>query len=215
MSEPKSILKKAIKDQLLMRMEALGFQYRESQLKFKRRKGHFSQELWFRGSENNWGTELVQFLYQFVILHSKYISLLKKMGERIHASSSIVRGNREPLIAWDRSKESGFGYDFANMDHEEIMNDIYKNLIITGLPYFNMNDTDEKIARTANGKEKIDFHILIGDLEAAKAICESTIEGFNKLPVADRQKYRSQMDLWMRRHEYLKTNNSANDSESI
>ena len=210
MSEPKNILIKAINEHLLERMNNLGFNFSESQIKFKRKCGNFNQELWFRGSKNNWKTEIIEFQYQFVVTHSKYKKLLKELGEKISSSSSIVQGNKEHLKSWDKSKQIGFGYDFVKMNHKEIMDDIFENLEVAGIPYFNANDTEEKIANDTTGNEQIDFNIYIGNFEKAKELCEYSFDEFNKLSKLDQDRFSYLMDKWNRKYEYIKRNTDGN-----
>lgn len=178
MSEPKNILIEAINEHLLNRMNDLGFRFSESQLKFKRRRGNFSQELWFTGSKNNWRSEIIEFQIQFVVTNSKYKNLLKDLGEKIYSSSSIIQGNKEHLKSWDKTKQTGFGYDFLEMNHKEIMDDIYKNLEVAGLPYFEANNSEEKIVNNTTGNEQIDFNIYIGNYKKAKELCEYSFDEF-------------------------------------
>jgi hypothetical protein len=211
MSTPKDILIKAINEYLLERIESLGFKFNESQLKIKRKRGDFSQEIWFRGSKNNMGFEIVDFEYQFVITHSKYKKLLKDLGEKIYSSSSIIQGNNEALKLWDRSKQIGFGYDFVKMSHKEIMDDIYKNLMTAGIPYFNANDSEEKIANDSSGNEKIDFLIYLGEYPKALEQCEYSFAEFDKLSDSDKTRFSFLMDTWNRKYEYIKRITGANN----
>jgi len=214
MSTPKDILIEAIKEHLLERIESLGFEFNESQLKIKRKRGDFSQEIWFRGSKNNMGVEIVDFEYQFVITHSKYKKLLKDLGEKIYSSSSIIQGNNEALKLCDRSKQIGFGYDFVKMSHKEIMDDIYKNLMTAGIPYFKANDSEEKIANDSSGDEKIDFLIYLGEYQKALEQCEYSFAEFDKLSDSDKTRFSFLMDKWNRKYEYIKRITGANTQYS-
>lgn len=203
MSNPKNILIKAINEHLLDRMNQLGFKFIESQLKFKRKKGNFSQEIWFRGARTNWGTEFVSFQCQVVIIYPKYKRLLKELGEKVNSSSSIIQGNQEPLKNLKGLNGSKY-YDFVETSPKDIMDEIFSNLEVAGVPYFNANDTEKKIARGSTGIEKIDFNILIGDFDEATKLCENGFEEFNKLSTADQSKFNYMLEIWKRKYEQIK-----------
>lgn len=203
MGRPKEILIKAINEHLLDRMISIGYRFSESQLKLKRKKGDFSQEIWFRGSKTNWDEEFIDFQYQFVIQNSKYKRFKRELGEKIHSSSGIVQGNRESLKNLDRSRESGFGYDFVKMNHQEIMDDIYNNVINTGEQYFSSSDSLEKIAKSGQGIEKIDFQIIMGDYVEAERIYTDFSQKYNEMNEQEKLKSKQLMDLWEKKINYI------------
>lgn len=208
LGRPKEILINAINEHLLERMNSLGYKFSESQLKFKRKKGDFSQEVWFRGSKTNWGEEFIDFQYQFVIQCSKYKRFKKELGEKIYSSSGIVQGNRESLKNWDRSRESGFGYDFVKMNHQEIMDDIYNNVINTGEQYFSSSDSLENIAINGQGIEKIDFQIIMGNYVEAERVYSDFSQKYNEMNEQEKLKNKQLMDLWKKKINYINQRNT-------
>ena len=208
MGRPKEILINAINEHLLERMNSLGYKFLESQLKFKRKKGDFSQEIWFRGSKTNWGEEFINFQYQFVILNSKYKKFKKAVGLKVNSMSGGVYGNLEILKSLDKSKQSGFGYDFVKMNHKEIMDDIYINISTTGEEYFTSSDTNLKVITSGRGEEQIDFQIISGQYDEPIKIHKEFTAKYEQMNENDRSKCQHLIESWNKKIDYIKQMNT-------
>ena len=185
-------------------MNSLGYKFSESQLKFKRKKGDFSQEIWFIGSKTNWAEEFINFQYQFVILNNKYKNFKKEIGLNVNSMSGRVNGNLEILKSLDKSKQPGFGYDFVKLNHKEIMDDIYINVSTTVEEYFSASDTNLKIITSGRGVEQIDFQIMTGNYDEPVKIHKEFIANYEQMNESDKIKCQHLIEPWNKKMEYIK-----------
>ena len=192
-------------------MNSLRYKFSENQLKFKRKRGDFSQEIWFRGSKTNWAEEFVNFQYQFVILNNKYKKFKKEIGLKVNSMSGMVNGNLDILKSLDKSKQIGFGYDFVKMNHKEIMDDIYKNISTIGEKYFSASDTNLKIISSGRGVEQIDFRIMVGNYEEPLKIHREFIANYEQMNEGDKIKCQHLIEPWNKKIDYInRMNTDAN-----
>jgi hypothetical protein len=185
MDKPKEVLIKAVNNYLINRLSEFGFSFSESQLKITRKKGDFDNVIIFQGSKNNTSSQIVSFQENFLIYSSHYKKWKGKNFPDLVIGGGYIFPDRDEY--WknynhDRVLQPSFGYDFQNIDHKLIMNDIYNNIINVALPYFDSNDSWDKVATNTNkdGIQKVDALIISNRIKEAKEKCESIIEAFEK-----------------------------------
>lgn len=184
-------------------MNSLGYKFSENQLKFKRKKGDFSQEIWFRGSRTNWADEFIDYQYQFVILNNKYKKFKKEIGLKVNSMSGKVNGHLEILNSIDKSKQTGFGYDFVKMNHNEIMDEIYLNVSTIGEEYFSTCDTNLKIASSGRGIERIDFQIMSGQNDEPLRIYREFLANYEQMNENEKIKSQHLIETWNKKINYI------------
>ena len=186
MDKPKEVLIKAVNNYLIDRLSEFGFSFSESQLKITRKKGDFENVILFQGSKNNTSSQIINFQENFLIFSSYYKKWYNKNFPNLPLlGTGYIYPDRDEY--WknynhDRVLQPSFGYSFQNIDHEVIMNDIYYNIINVALPYFDSNDSWNKVATNTykDGILKIDALIISNRIREAKEKCESNIEAFEK-----------------------------------
>ncbi|GAA4344664.1 hypothetical protein [Flaviaesturariibacter amylovorans] len=178
MTQPKQVLTTALLQFADAYLQSQGFRFSESQLRYTRSEGGFRQEISFRGSKNNMAGAIIDFQPNFLIYstaykkwHTTHFPELPVLG------GGYIGGDRSAWTNFDRSFQPRFGYDFIRQDHEGIMLDLLKNVRNVALPYFDQNNSWEKIAAGANvqERERVDALILTQRPKDALALCSHAL----------------------------------------
>jgi len=177
MSYPKEVLREALKNHLVERLEKYDFKFNEKSLKFKRDFGDIKNEIYFPAAKYNYSNEIIQFDCYFKIESPKLKRWHKKnFPERTVAyylnpdNHYSEKFNRNLLGAY---------YDFKEHDHKAIMDVIFENFENYANPYFLDNNTWDKIVENSSDTEdKINALIMAERLEEALQVCTDKISKY-------------------------------------
>ena len=184
MSKPKQILKNAIKNYLLDKLNGEGFIYSDSSLKFSRTFGMFKNEIVFLGSKTNYEDILVNFQVHFNIYSSEYKRWhTEKFPDLQIIGAGLINPDRDKYIqSLDNDLQLGSWHNFTILEQKKTTESIYIKFQNFAIPYFTDNENWSKIAENtnSNGILKLDSLIISGRVDEAYEYCNKTINIFEQ-----------------------------------
>ena len=174
MSYPKEILKEALNNFIVERLEKYDFKFNEKSLKFTREFGEIKNEIYFPAAKYNYANEIIQFDCYFEIESPKFKRWHKKNFPELNVAYYLnpknkysEKFNRDLLAAY---------YDFKEHEHKAIMNVIFENFENYANPYFLDNNTWNKIVDNSEDYEdKIDALIMAESFQEALELCSEKL----------------------------------------
>lgn len=208
---PKEILRNAVKNHLMARLVDFGFSFSESSLKITRKKGDFVNEISFRGSRTNTSNLMINFEASFNIFSSYYKKWHKaNFPDLPILGAGYLYPERDAYLhRYNRALQPSFGYDFMKLDHKVIMDDLYGNIVRVAIPFFDDNDTWDKMATNtiSDGVKKFDSLMISNRIAEARAYCLKNIELYEEEYGSSISGHASQIQTYfLRRREFLLSN---------
>lgn len=185
--KPKEVIAHYSKIYLISFLKDNGFDFKENQLEFHRKKPEFKQIIYFGCSRNNITGHIIDFDMGFYNYCPRFQTWYNKHYGQNPVGGQLIIGNEKIMEDWNsqyqKTKGHGtFGYDLINHDIEHQFFVILENLQKCIIPYLNQFDSFEKIILNPNkyyedgqfdlfsNLRQIEHCLFLGNLELARKI---------------------------------------------
>lgn len=177
MSYPKEVLKEALNNYLVERLEKFDFKFNEKSLKFTRDLGELKNEIYFPAAKYNYANEIILFECYFIIESPKFKRWHKKNFPDLSSAHYLEPKNRF-TEKFNPDLLDGY-YDFKEHDPKAIMNILFENFENFANPYFLDNSTWDKIVENSEDHEdKINALMMAERMDEALELCAEQIANF-------------------------------------
>ena len=178
--KPKELLKFYIENELVNRLEPLGFKYAKSGPKFSRKTGSFSLSLSFYISQYSSEDECI-FWTMWNVSSNEYGKWYKQIWDTKLANNVVVASANWNIPNWLEGDEEHFTLYNKNSDKEEFSRFVH-NVINIGIPYYEQIIDWNIAAELALNEEDVfydrvcDFYLMAGEKKKAKDVLEYGLE---------------------------------------
>jgi len=178
--KPKELLKFYIENELVNRLEPLGFKYAKSGPKFSRKTGSFSLSLSFYISQYSSEDECI-FWTMWNVSSNEYGKWYKQIWDTQLANNVVVASADWNIPNWLEGNEEHFTLYNKNSDKEEFSRFVH-NVINIGIPYYEQIIDWNIAAELALNEEDVfydrvcDFYLMAGEKKKAKDVLEYGLE---------------------------------------
>lgn len=177
MSYPKEVLREALHNYLVTKLSKYNFKFNEKSLKFTRTFGDIKNEICFPAAKTNYSNVLIEFDCDFVIESPKLKTWHRKTFPELVISHYLHPKNRFSDF-FNNHLYHGY-YDFKKHHPKDIMDAIYNNFENYGNPYFEDNNTWEKIAEnTEDEEDKLNALIRANRHAEALKFCSAQLKEY-------------------------------------
>jgi len=152
--KPKEVIAHYSKIYLNTFLNENGFDFKENQLEYHRKKPEFKQIISFSCSRNNYTGHIIDFAIGFCNYCPRFQTWYKKHYGQDVVGGPLIIGNERKMEGWNNQYQKighgSFGYDLINHDIEHQFFVILENLQKCIIPYLDQFDSFEKIILNPN-----------------------------------------------------------------
>ncbi len=180
--KPGERIRRLIEEFVEPEMAKLGFKLLKSKLIFKRKKGGFTQEIYFAKNQRNFGNVVVSFWAILSITSNFYVKWHEKTYGFKPLNNYVESWYDSHIKDWESAYRNVTQYDLTKYDNVELMEDLTKNLLNIGVPLLNEVSDWEGAANYLMSKERYGFIAKIFDFYL---LADKKDKGIEALQIAE------------------------------